>query len=100
MARNSTADNLINSFLSLADQICQRLESAGIDAPHRHDLVALLANGQVRLDGELQSLEARYAKLKVQSTKILDTSEKLVQSAAGIVFFPGIYVMNRLRGKK
>jgi hypothetical protein len=100
MTQTHYAQSLINTLLDAAEAVSFRLEAAGIDAPHRHDIVAMLANSQVRLDGELQSLEARYAQLKVQANRILGTSEQLLQSAAGLVLFPGLYLIQRLQGKE
>jgi hypothetical protein len=95
MTQTHYAQSLINTLLDAAEAVSFRF-----DAPHRHDIVAMLANSQVRLDGELQSLEARYAQLKVQANRILGTSEQLLQSAAGLVLFPGLYLIQRLQGKE
>lgn len=97
MSKSKQADVLINHFLDMVDNVSFKLEEAGIDAPHRHDVIALLANGQVRLNGELDSLEAKWDQLKVKATRIATTSEKLVFSAIGLMLLPTSYALNRLQ---
>lgn|SRR3990167_5022318 len=97
MSKSKQADVLLNQFLNVVDNVSFKLEEAGIDAPHRHDVVAMLANGQVRLNGELDSLEAKWDQFKVRAIRIATTSEKLMLSALGLMFFPASYALNRVQ---
>lgn len=97
MPKSKQTDVLINNLLELVDIVSFKLEEAGIAAPHRHDVIAMLANGQVRLNGEMDSLEAKWDQFKVQTARIAKTTEKLTLSAVGLMFFPASYALHRLQ---
>jgi hypothetical protein len=55
--------------------------------------------GQKRLEGELDSINAKIDTGKAKVEGILDSAEKLVVSAGNLAIFPAKYTLDRVKSQ-
>lgn len=86
---------LLDTALSGLDQIGYRLDHYGITGKvNRHNLAAFIMLEQKHLEGEWDSLQARYDRRRSQ----IDGVVNAIESRAHPVFKPLITRFNRFRG--
>jgi hypothetical protein len=102
MEKNMNAQKKLNelaeSILSQLDNLGYQLDSIGVENQiNRHNLIALLMFGQKRLEGELDSLNAKIGTGKAKIEGIVDSAEKLIVSAGNLAIFPAKYTIDRVK---
>ena len=66
---------------------------------NRHNLIALIMFGQKRLEGELDSINAKIGTGKAKIEGIVDSAEKLLVSAGNLAVFPAKYTFDRVKAQ-
>jgi hypothetical protein len=66
---------------------------------NRHNLIALIMFGQKRLEGELDSLNAKIDSGKAKIEGVVDSAEKLLISAGNLAIFPAKYTLERVKAQ-
>jgi len=88
------------SALSQLDSLGYRLDVMGVDNQiNRHNLIALIMFGQKRLEGEMDSLNARINTEKAKVDSIVQSAEQLVVSATNLALFPAKYTFDRVKSQ-
>lgn len=91
---------LAESALSQIDALGFRLDAIGVDNQiNRHNLIALLMFGQKRLEGEMDSFNAKVDVSKAKVEGIITNTEKLIISAKDLAFFPAQYTIDRIKAQ-
>ena len=86
--------------LSQIDTLGYRLDTLGVENQiNRHTLIALIMFGQKRLEGELDSLNARVDTGKAKIESIAQSAEKLFFSATNLALFPAKYTIDRVKAQ-
>jgi len=93
--------NLIaNRILEQIDALGYQLDSIGVENQiNRHSLIATLMFSQKRVEGELDSLSARYESGKARTEAVIDATEKYVASGFNLAVFPAKYAYERIRSR-
>lgn len=98
MIAQKKLNELAESILSQLDNLGYQLDNMGVENQiNRHNLIALLMFGQKRLEGELDSLNARIGSGKARIEGIVDSAEKLLVSAGNLAVFPAKYTIDRVK---
>lgn len=93
-------NELAESLLSQLDNLGYKLDTMGVENQiNRHNLIALLMFGQKRLEGELDSLNAKIGSGKAKVEGIVDSAEKLLVSAGNLAVFPAKYTIERVKSQ-
>lgn len=93
---NELAENL----LSQLDNLGFQLDSMGVENQiNRHNLIALIMFGQKRLEGEIDSMNAKIGTGKAKIDSIVDSAEKLIVSAGNLAIFPAKYTIDRVKAQ-
>lgn len=93
---NEFAENM----LSQLDNLGYQLDTMGVDNQiNRHNLIALIMFGQKRLEGEMDSLNAKIGTGKARIEGIVDSTEKLLVSAGNLAIFPAKYTIERVKAQ-
>ena len=93
-------NELAESMLSQLDNLGYKLDTMGVENQiNRHNLIALLMFGQKRLEGELDSLNAKIGSGKAKVEGIVDSAEKLLVSAGNLAVFPAKYTIERVKSQ-
>jgi len=93
-------NELAESALSQLDSLGYRLDSIGVENQiNRHNLIALIMFGQKRLEGEMDSLNARIDTGKSKVDGIVQSAEKLLESATNLALFPAKYTLDRVKAQ-
>ena len=91
---------LAESALSQIDALGFHLDAIGVDNQiNRHNLIAFLMFGQKRLEGEIDSFNAKIDVTKAKVEGIVDNTEKLLLSAKDIALFPAQYTLDRVKAQ-
>lgn len=91
---------LAERLLSQLDNLGYQLDTMGVDNQiNRHNLIALIMFGQKRLEGEMDSLNAKIGSGKARIEGIIDSSEKLLSSAGNLAIFPAKYTIDRVKAQ-
>ena len=100
MIAQKKLNELAESILSQLDNLGYQLDTMGVENQiNRHNLIALLMFGQKRLEGELDSLNARIGTGKAKIEGIVDSAEKLLVSAGNLAVFPAKYTIDRVKAR-
>ena len=100
MIAQKKLNELAESILSQLDNLGYQLDNMGVENQiNRHNLIALLMFGQKRLEGELDSLNARIGSGKARIEGIVDSAEKLLVSAGNLAVFPAKYTIDRVKAR-
>ncbi|PJF38545.1 MAG: hypothetical protein CUN55_16975, partial [Phototrophicales bacterium] len=84
--------------LSQIDSLGFYLDELGIENNiNRHNIIAALMFGQKRLEGEIDSLNARLEVGKAKVDSVVDSVEKSVGSATDVALFPAKYTYSRIK---
>lgn len=93
-------NELAESILTQLDNLGYQLDTMGVENQiNRHNLIALLMFGQKRLEGELDSLNAKIGSGKAKVEGIVDSAEKLLISAGNLAVFPAKYTIERVKSQ-
>ncbi len=93
-------NELAEKVLSQLDNLGYQLDIIGVENQiNRHNLIALLMFGQKRLEGELDSINAKIDSGKAKIEGIVDSTEKLLVSAGNIAIFPAKYTIDRVKAQ-
>lgn len=93
-------NELAENVLSQLDNIGFQLDTLGVDNQiNRHNLIALIMFGQKRLEGELDSINAKIGSGKAKVEGIVGSAEKLILSAGNLAIFPAKYALDRVKGQ-
>ena len=93
-------NELAENVLSQLDNIGVQLDTLGVDNQiNRHNLIALIMFGQKRLEGELDSINAKIGSGKAKVEGIVGSAEKLILSAGNLAIFPAKYALDRVKGQ-
>lgn len=91
---------LAESALSKVDEIGFNLDAMGVENQiNRHNLIAFVMFGQKRLEGEMDSLNAKVDVSKAKVEGIIDSTEKLLVSAKDLAIFPAKYTLDRVKAQ-
>ncbi len=100
MTTKKTINELAENILSQVDALGYHLDAIGVENQiNRHNIIAALMFGQKRLEGEMDSLNARIDMGKARVEGIIDNAEKLAVSAANLAFFPAKYTIDRVKAQ-
>lgn len=100
MKAQKKLNELAESALSRIDTIGYNLDVLGVDNQiNRHNLIALVMFGQKRLEGEMDSFNAKIDVSKAKVESIVDNTEKLLLSAKEIAIFPAKYTIDRVKAQ-
>ncbi|PID43716.1 MAG: hypothetical protein CSB48_04815 [Proteobacteria bacterium] len=87
-------DKVANTVLSQLDTIGYKLEEFGVtDSVNRHNCIAYLMNEQKKLQGEMDSVQARIDSRKVQIERVAGKAEKLVRDGIDLALAPARYTL-------
>ncbi len=90
----------LDSLMLQVDALGYQLDAIGVDNQiNRHTLIAAMFAGQKRLEGELDSVTARFESGKAKADALIDTAEKLVKSGVELAIFPAKYTYDRLKAR-
>ena len=93
-------NELAENMLSQLDNLGYQLDTMGVDNQiNRHNLIALIMFGQKRLEGEMDSLNAKIGTGKARIEGIVDSTEKLLVSAGNLAIFPAKYTIERVKAQ-
>lgn len=89
---------LVNGALSQLDNLGYQLDAMGIEnRVNRHNLIAFAMFKQKQVEGELDSLSAKYDSTKVAMDSILDTTGQFLKSGLDLALLPARYTVLRLK---
>ena len=98
MIAQKKLNELAENILTQLDNLGYQLDTMGVENQiNRHNLIALLMFGQKRLEGELDSLNAKIGTGKARIEGIVDSAEKLLFSAGNLAVFPAKYTIDRVK---
>ncbi len=98
MIAQKKLNEIAETILSQLDNLGYSLDNMGVENQiNRHNLIALLMFGQKRLEGELDSLNAKIGTGKAKIEGIVDSTEKLLLSAGNLALFPAKYTLDRVK---
>ena len=93
-------NEIAERVLSQLDNLGFQLDTMGVDNQiNRHNLIALIMFGQKRLEGELDSINAKIDTGKAKIEGIVDSAEKLLVSAGNLAVFPAKYTLDRVKAQ-
>lgn len=93
-------NELAENMLAQLDNLGYQLDTMGVDNQiNRHNLIALIMFGQKRVEGELDSLNAKIGSGKAKIESIVDSTEKLLVSAGNLAIFPAKYTIERVKAQ-
>lgn len=93
-------NEIAEKVLSQLDNLGYQLDTMGVDNQiNRHNLIALIMFGQKRLEGELDSLNAKIDSGKARIEGVVDSAEKLLISAGNLAIFPAKYTLERVKAQ-
>jgi hypothetical protein len=93
-------NEIAEKVLSQLDNLGYQLDTMGVDNQiNRHNLIALIMFGQKRLEGELDSLNAKIDSGKAKIEGVVDSAEKLLISAGNLAIFPAKYTLERVKAQ-
>tara|TARA_R110002167_G_scaffold318114_7_gene523770 strand:- start:498 stop:803 length:306 start_codon:yes stop_codon:yes gene_type:complete len=93
-------NEIAEKVLSQLDNLGFQLDTMGVENQiNRHNLIALIMFGQKRLEGELDSLNAKIGTGKAKVESIVDSAEKLFVSAGNLAVFPAKYTLDRVKAQ-
>ena len=93
-------NEVAEQVLSQIDTLGYRLDTLGVENQiNRHTLIALIMFGQKRLEGEMDSLNARVDTGKAKIESIAKSAENLAFSAANLALFPAKYTIDRVKAQ-
>jgi len=93
-------NELAENMLVQLDNLGYQLDTMGVDNQiNRHNLIALIMFGQKRLEGEMDSLNAKIGTGKARIEGIVDSTEKLLVSAGNLAIFPAKYTIERVKAQ-
>jgi hypothetical protein len=93
-------NEIAEKVLTQLDNLGFQLDTMGVENQiNRHNLIALIMFGQKRLEGELDSINAKIDTGKAKVEGILDSAEKLVVSAGNLAIFPAKYTLDRVKSQ-
>jgi hypothetical protein len=93
-------NELAEKILSQLDNLGYQLDIIGVENQiNRHNLIALLMFSQKRLEGELDSINAKIGTGKARIESIVDSAEKLIISAGNLAVFPAKYTLDRVKAQ-
>jgi hypothetical protein len=104
MEKTMKAQQKLNEFaesaLSQIDSLGYHLDMIGVDNQvNRHNLIALIMFGQKRLEGEMDSLNAKIDAGKAKVEGIVHNAEDLLLSATNLAIFPAKYTYDRVKSQ-
>lgn len=90
----------VEGLLGQLDTLGYKLDVIGVENNiNRHNLIALVMAGQKRLEGELDSLNAKIDTNKSKAEALIDTTEKYLMSGVNLATFPAKYTYERVRAQ-
>ncbi len=93
-------NEIAEKVLSQLDNLGYQLDTMGVDNQiNRHNLIALIMFGQKRLEGELDSINAKIDSGKARIEGVVDSAEKLLISAGNLAIFPAKYTLERVKAQ-
>tara|TARA_R110001592_G_scaffold62142_4_gene189932 strand:- start:40804 stop:41109 length:306 start_codon:yes stop_codon:yes gene_type:complete len=93
-------NEIAEKVLSQLDNLGFQLDTMGVENQiNRHNLIALIMFGQKRLEGELDSINAKIGTGKAKIEGIVDSAEKLLVSAGNLAVFPAKYTFDRVKAQ-
>lgn len=93
-------NEITEKVLSQLDNLGFQLDTMGVENQiNRHNLIALIMFGQKRLEGELDSLNAKIGTGKAKIESVVDSVEKLLISAGNLAVFPAKYALDRVKAE-
>lgn len=93
-------NEITEKVLSQLDNLGFQLDTMGVENQiNRHNLIALIMFGQKRLEGELDSLNAKIGTGKAKIESVVDSAEKLLISAGNLAVFPAKYALDRVKAE-
>ena len=100
MSAKKKINVIAENALSQIDSLGFHLDSMGVENQiNRHTIIAAVMFGQKRLEGEMDSLNARIDIGKSKVEGIIGNAEKLAVSAANLAVFPARYTYDRVRAQ-
>ena len=91
---------LAETALSQLDSLGYKLDAIGVEHQiNRHNLIAFLMFGKKRIEGEMDSLNARIDSNKAKFDGLVLSAEKYVLSAANLATFPAKYTLDRVKAQ-
>lgn len=86
------------SVLTNIDNLGYKLDEIGVENQiNRHNLIAFIMASQKQLEGELDSLSARYDTNKAKIDNLARSAEKWVLSGFDVATFPARYAADRIK---
>lgn len=93
-------NEIAEKVLSQLDNLGYQLDIIGVENQiNRHNLIALIMFGQKRLEGEMDSLNARIDSGKAKVEGVINSAEKLLVSAGNLAIFPAKYTIERVKAQ-
>lgn len=100
MSTKKKINEIAETALSQIDSLGFHLDSIGVENQiNRHNLIAAVMFGQKRLEGEMDSLNARIDIGKARVEGVIDNAEKLALSAVNLALFPARYTFDRVKAQ-
>lgn len=100
MKAQKKLNELAERALSKIDDIGYNLDVMGVENQiNRHNLIAMVMFGQKRLEGEMDSINAKVDVSKAKVEGIVNSTEKLLVSAKDLAIFPAKYTYDRVRAQ-
>ena len=100
MKAQKKLNELAERALSKIDDIGYNLDAMGVENQiNRHNLIALVMFGQKRLEGEMDSINAKVDVSKAKVEGIVNSTEKLLVSAKDLAIFPARYTYDRVKAQ-
>lgn len=91
-------NEIAEKVLLQLDNLGYQLDTMGVENQiNRHNLIALIMFGQKRLEGELDSINAKVDSGKAKIEGIMDSAEKLLVSVGNLAVFPAKYTLDRVK---
>ncbi len=95
---NKRIEALGNTMLQKIDAIGFQLDEIGVENQiNRHTLIARFMFGQKRIEGELDSLNARVESTKANVVSTIALAEKYAKSGIEVLSFPATYAYARIK---